>query len=382
VHGSDARRTGATLLASAAVAGVLSVAYVHHALGSIEDWTTNKRFAIRGAHAPTDVAIVAIDDSSIAQLGPWPFPRRDHATVIRKVADDRPRAIAVDIQFTEPTDRQDDSALVSAVAYADQLAGPPTGSGKVVLGTLEADNAGDTNVFGGGGILGRIGARAGFVGFKPDRGGVLRRVPWGSGTTLNGKPATPLESLSLVAAELATGRPIPRSTTGSSTTIAYVGPPGTVPTYSYADVLRGRVAPTAFRGKVVVIGPTAAALNDLHVTPYGAGRPMAGAEIQANAVETALHGFPLRSSRTRDLLLIVVFSFLAPVASLFLAWRWCLVLVAAAAVLYLVAAQVSFDHGVLLAVTWPLLALALGTIAAGFLRPRGGRVSPTRPLAS
>jgi len=66
---------------------------------------------------------------------------------------------------------------------------------------------------------------------------------------------------------------------------------------------------------------------------------------------------------------IVLFSFLAPVASIFLCWRWCLLISALAAVLYLVAAQLSFDRGLLLAVTWPLLALLLGIVAAGFLRP-------------
>src|SRR5262249_23191133 len=105
------------------------------------------------------------------------------------------------------------------------------------------------------------------------------------------------------------------------------------------------------------------------LTPYGARNLMSGPEVEANAVETALHGFPLRPSRTRDVLLIVLFAFLVPVASLFLRWRWCLLLGAAAGVLYLVAAQLSFDHGVLLAVTWPLFALLLGTLAAGFLRP-------------
>ena len=217
-------------------------------------------------------------------------------------------------------------------------------------------------MFGGGDVVRKVGARVGFTLYRPDASGVLRRVSWGFGTT-------PLEHLGLVAAEVATGRTIPRSWTGRSTTIAYVGPPGTIRAYSYSDVLRGRVAPRAFAGKVVVIGVTAHSLHDEHSTPYGATNLMSGPEIEANTVETALHGFPLRPSRTRDVLLIVLFAFLVPIASLFLRWRWCLLLGAVAGVLYLVAAQLSFDDGVLLAVTWPLLALLLGTIVAAFLRP-------------
>src|SRR5262249_1004715 len=151
--------------------------YVHHALGSVEDWTMDKRFAIRGAHTPTDVAVVAIDDRSVSELGPWPFPRRDHATVIRKVADAGPRAIAVDIQFSERTAKEDDDALLRAVAYAD-----PVGRsvGHVVLASTEVDTAGKTPLFGGGNVLATVGARAGWALYQPDSAGVIRKVRWGS----------------------------------------------------------------------------------------------------------------------------------------------------------------------------------------------------------
>ena len=223
-----------------------------------------------------------------------------------------------------------------------------------------------------GGAVGLTGARAGWTLFRPDASGAIRTVTWGSPTRDARGAVRPLEAFSLVAAQIARGRPIPRF--AGSTPIAFFGPPGTTPTYSYADVYNGRVPRDALQGKVVVIGVSAPSLGDLHTTPYGAADPMSGPEIEANAIETALHNFPLRPSRTRALLLIVLFSFLVPVASLFLRWRWCLLIAAVAAVLLLVAAQIAFDHGVAVVVTWPLLALALGTIAAGFLRPGRGRV--------
>jgi CHASE2 domain-containing sensor protein len=355
------------LLFAAAVAVLMSYAYESHALGSIEDWTTDKRFAVRGAHTPTDVAIVAIDDKALAALGRWPFPRRDHSRVLGRLAADTPSAIAFDVQFTEPSDPVDDNALIHGVAAADSSAG-----GGVVLATTEEDRQGRTDVLGGAAMLRQVGARVGNTLFEPDSSGGIRSVTWGSPTRdPQGRKLRPLETFSLVAAEIARGRRIPRF--AGATPIAFVGPPGTIPTYSYSDVYAGRIAPAAFEGKVVVIGPAAASLGDVHSTPYGARNQMTGAEIEANAIETALHGFPLRPSRTRALLLIVLFSFLVPVASLFLRWRWCLLIAAIAAVLLLVAAQVAFDHGVMIVVTWPLVALALGTVAAGFLRPRRGR---------
>lgn len=346
------------LLAAGGVAVLVSAGYLHHVLGTVEDWSMDKRFAIRGAHVPKDVAIVAVDARTLSALGPWPFPRRDHGTVIGRISAAHPRAIAVDIQFTEPTDPADDNALIAAIES----------SGKVALATTETDRAGRTDVLGGDEVVRQVGARVGDSLVPVDANGVIRRIGWGSATRDDeGRPLRPLENLSLVAAEVATGRPIRRF--GALTPIAYVGPPGTIPMYSYADVMRGRVPGGAFTGKVVVLGPAAPSLHDVHTTPYGGSDQMSGVEIQANATETALHGFPLRPSRTRALLLIVLFAFLVPVASLFLRWRWCLLGGAVAAVLYLVAAQLSFDHGVLLAVMWPLLALLLGTLVAAFLRP-------------
>jgi CHASE2 domain-containing sensor protein len=326
----------------------------------------DKRFAIRGGHTPKDVVVVAVDEKSLGELGPWPFPRRYHAQLIKRIADDRSRAIAVDIQFSEPSDQADDSALAGAVRQAnlDALTAHDGRTGQVVLGTTEVSRNGGAAVM-------PLGGRAGFMGLRPSRHGVLRTLTWGSATTWpDGEAAIPLESFALVAAELATGRRIWRSRIGNATPIAYVGRPGTVPTYSYADVLHDRVPRGAFTNKVVVVGATASSLGDVHSTPYGADRPMGGAEIEANAIETALHDFPLRPSRSRALLLIALFSFLVPIASLFLRWRWCVLIAALAGTLYLVAAQISFDHGILLPAVWPLLALVLSTLAAAFLRPR------------
>jgi CHASE2 domain-containing sensor protein len=47
------------------------------------------------------------------------------------------------------------------------------------------------------------------------------------------------------------------------------------------------------RGKIVIVGATAPTQQDVHPTPTSGNRLMAGPEIQANAIWTALHGFPL-----------------------------------------------------------------------------------------
>jgi adenylate cyclase len=93
------------------------------------------------------------------------------------------------------------------------------------------------------------------------------------------------------------GREIP---IGGRSLITYAGPPGTVPRVSLSKVLAngalGDPAVQALRGKVVIIGGDFQGMNDVHTTPYsrrllaGGGSLMAGAEVQASIAETLLSG--------------------------------------------------------------------------------------------
>ena len=55
------------------------------------------------ARAPDDdIAIVAIDEQSLREIGRWPWSRRTHAELIRTLSAAGPKAIALDIVFAEP----------------------------------------------------------------------------------------------------------------------------------------------------------------------------------------------------------------------------------------------------------------------------------------
>jgi adenylate cyclase len=99
------------------------------------------------------------------------------------------------------------------------------------------------------------------------------------------------------------GREIPVE---SRSIITYAGPPGTVPRVSLSKVLAAGAlsdpAVKALSGKVVIIGGDFQGMNDVHTTPYsgrlfaGGGALMAGAEVQANIVETLLSGRQTREA--------------------------------------------------------------------------------------
>ena len=69
--------------------------------------------------------------------------------------------------------------------------------------------------------------------------------------------------------------------------INFLGPPGHFLTISYAQVLNNQFEKGLFNHKIVLVGATAAGMNDLLSTPVsGLGLPMAGVEVHANVLQS------------------------------------------------------------------------------------------------
>src|SRR5437868_1592036 len=83
-----------------------------------QDWFMRARGALP---APADIAIVAIDESSVRRLGRFPWPRSVIARAIDAVAAAGPKAIALDVLFTDTTTRDDDAALAESIARAGNV---------------------------------------------------------------------------------------------------------------------------------------------------------------------------------------------------------------------------------------------------------------------
>ena len=173
-----------------------------------------------------------------------------------------------------------------------------------------------------------------------------------------------LKSLAVVTVETATGRPVAPGPFGKDGAwIDYAGPSGSFTRYSYSDVYSGQVPSSAFRGKIVVIGPAAPRLQDIQQTPVDPLMP--GGEIQSNAIATVLRGVPLRSSPSAlAIFLIVLMSLLIPGVSLSNKLRYSAISAVIAAVAFAAAAQLSFNHGWIISFVYPLAALALATMGA------------------
>jgi adenylate cyclase len=179
-----------------------------------------------------------------------------------------------------------------------------------------------------------------------------------------------------------TGKPVPRSLFDDSgkAWIDYYGGPGTIRTISYSDVLNGTLPkdcvaksadgkctdrkPFSFKGKTVIVGATDPTLKDAFYTSTSGSEVMAGPELQAHAVGTVRRGNPLREIADGwNVLLIVLLGVIAPLACI--PWRMRGLLAAlAAAVAFLLFAQLMFNGEKIVAVVYPLGALIIGSLGA------------------
>jgi adenylate cyclase len=364
----SSRRLAAALFLSVGLTatGLALLAYGTGFLKSTELSTVDYRFSwhyrLWGKDPPSNLTVVAIDEDSFTAFnnaglsGRWPFPRKRFAQVINRLKADGAKVIAYDIQFTEPTSpveaggvekaEEQDTALLDAVANA----------GNVVLATTAADEKGRTGVFGGDEVVRSVHARVGNGRFPRDPGSFLRRVAY---------KVSNLKSFSLVVTERATGKEITPADFGHRKTnwIDFVGPPETIETHSFSDVYFGKFQPGTFRGKLIVVGPSAETLHDIHPTSSGDG--MSGAEVQANAISTALRDFPLTSIPGWLVVLsIALVGLLAPLASFRLSLLWTLMLAVTTAAAYIVATQVAFDHGWVISFVYPFGALVLSSVGS------------------
>jgi adenylate cyclase len=366
-------RTGlfAAIGIAAVALGVLG--YDLHALKRLELSSVDARFAVRGPlGVPDNVVVVGIDEVTFSELKRrFPeFTRGMYATVVDNLRRAGAKVIALDAQFTEPTrappyleGRPHLYGTVDRLAgREDDKLGNATWRARPVIfaDTAPDPETGKTAIYGGN--LRGIGGLAGFSSFPLDADGVLRHMQY---------ETDHLKSFAIAAAEVATGRTIPASALhGSTTWIDYPGPPDTVPFISFSHVLRGHFAPSRVRGKVVVVGATASSLQDVHPTSTSRGGDEAGPEIQASAIATAIRGFPLRDAAGwLNVLAICVLGLAPALIGRRFPGLWTIVAALALAAVFVVAAQVAFDHGTVLTFTYPLGALAIaavGTLGAHY----------------
>jgi len=283
------------------------------------------------------VTIVDIDEASLAKLGQFPWPRTRIADLVTNLTKLGAVVIAFDIVFSEPDRLNPDVAAdtfrnldeetrskLRALPSNDQVLADAMRRSRVVLGESglpyvisEFDKSlpltglamlGEEPqpfMFDWPGLLRNVpvleaaAAGRGLFTIKPERDGIVRRVPM----MMLAQGAT-MPSLSFEMLRVATGTDtifiksdqagiksigvkgfqIPTDSNGQLWIHFAHGDPSIV--VSALDVLEGRVAPEKVKGQLVLIGTSATGLYDIKTTPVDPAMP--GVEIHAQVIESAL----------------------------------------------------------------------------------------------
>ncbi|MGZ8430367.1 MAG: CHASE2 domain-containing protein [Candidatus Deferrimicrobiaceae bacterium] len=310
------------------------------------------------------VTVVDIDESTLESLGQWPWPRYRVALLLEKIREAGATAVGLDMVFAEP----DRTSLVSLSgeilrdlgakidlaglppearnsdqALAETLAGGPfvlgyhfdfeASRGKsCILHPLRAAVRSESGTDGAGSffdapgvvcnlpVLAQAADSSGFFNVTPDSDGVLRRIPMvirhrgllyphlALAVYLRAHGGDPILETGPegVEALLLAGRRIPLDR-GGNLLVNYRGRRRTFPHVSAAALLDGTADPAALKGKMVVLGTTAAGLKEIRTTPLEATQP--GVEIQATVMDNLLAGDPIavpRGARGIQILLVFV----------------------------------------------------------------------------
>ena len=106
------------IVVAAASAGIL-VDWQAPGIGRYtRDWLMRARGPLP---VPEDIAVVAIDEPSMARFGRFPWSRQVIARTIDALAAAHPKVIALDVLFTDPTTQEDDDNLARSIGHAGNV---------------------------------------------------------------------------------------------------------------------------------------------------------------------------------------------------------------------------------------------------------------------
>jgi adenylate cyclase len=281
------------------------------------------------------VLIVDVDDKSIEEIGQWPWPRNKIARIVDILTKAKVPAIGFDMVFSEPDRTSPDAfagnltnaspdltGLLNALPDNDVIFAESLRRSRVALGEAGAEIGGETiqpaATFGWKGrsfvpylynfpgilpalpVLRDAAAGRGIFSLPTEIDGVVRRVPAAVRVGNQPYPSLAIDLLRVatgtkapiilesdyagISAVIIAGVRIPTDRNGQIW-VRY-GPHDPARFISAADLLAGRADLNRIAGRLILIGSSANALQDIHSTPLGYKMP--GTEIMAQLIETII----------------------------------------------------------------------------------------------
>jgi adenylate cyclase len=260
-------------------------------LEGFEARTYDMRFkAIRGPiEHNSDFVIIAIDEKSVAELGRFPWSREFYRELIDFASKAGAKAVLFDVLFPEEESPEVDGKLASSIKdsgittlasafefYEDGSAGSIIDNIPVLAGS--AKNTSHINAF-------------------PDEDGVIRWtrliVPYEgklypSLAFTAAMEAMGIDEIKIKDYGIVLGSKVIPADRDIGMLINYRGPPGTYKSFSFSDVIKGRISHEQLKDKVIFVGATAPDIYDMKITPFSSNST--GVEVNVNIADNILRG--------------------------------------------------------------------------------------------
>lgn len=242
----------------------------------LQFWPVSRAFNLRGldifraSYSPhPDIVILAIDNKSLTEIGRWPWSREVHARLFNELKHYDPALVGVDVVFAEQESTEKDALLAQAIGKLDKtviLASEAvftreSSSPRSI--TLPLDELREVKNIG-----------LGHVNIDVQSDGISRIFP--HFIKIGKDESTPFS--------FAIAKFLNAALPKNQKLVNFAGPAGAFSTFSYTDVLNGRVPKQAMAGKVILVGATASDLHDTVLTPTKSP-VMAGVEWHANVID-------------------------------------------------------------------------------------------------
>jgi adenylate cyclase len=329
---------------------------------------------VRTLHRPvaasSAVAIIAIDDKTIAEIGRFPFSRTNYVDLLDVTCSAGAKAVVFDAFFPEVQSAAVDNAFAAAIKRCGNV---------TLAGVMEFAPDGSVAGFTSNiPLLEKAAKRVAQINVLPDSDGIIRStrlsIPYkgkvypslgiSGAAELLGTDSIETGSRSL----LLGNRKIPTDAE-QRMFIRFVGPPGSYPQYSFADVVKGRVAKEQLAGKVLYVGATALGIYDMRITPFSNNCP--GVEINANVADSIARGDFITRGVVEQLFDIAAI-ILSGILTALIAWRLrhvvSLPLVSILILCYVGVASYLYLAGRWVSIVYPVLTILLVSALVAYLR--------------
>ena len=252
------------------------------------------------ASVPGDIVLIGIDEDDIKKYGPYnTWDRNMIASVLDKLAEDpdpdhRPAAVAIDALYAGTTDPAADAHLAKAAEKLGNVIVASTayfgtdirfGSDSVVVDTYSVVNYEEPYD-----ELKKV-TTQGHINTMSDDDGVVRHALLYVEPDGQRVYSMAYQAANMYAKKNGYSIAMPPINERGQYFVQFIGKPGDFSDgVSIHEVLDGTVKPEFFAGKIVMIGPYAAAFQDSYFTAIDKSSRMYGVEIQANIVQYLLDG--------------------------------------------------------------------------------------------